>query len=274
MKRLHLFRIAFVLSALLLALATPALMRRAFPQAAAQNANRFAPPADKTELWQIQIYRVKPANLGEFASFIKHEMNPVRLKGGTKRLDYWATVYGNTTELISIAPMTEGYAGIGQPNTVNKALGDGAGALFMRFSRFVEERLNYIVRYEPALSFTGAKFQGKPDWAIFNLHEIVPGREQVFLDWRKNEYIPVARQGLDLAHWMGKVVLGGDITRTFIEIRPLASPADLDIPLSAEPRTQAVIEKRPAGTMELHERRLVRYRPDLSIFDGKVVAAN
>lgn len=75
---------------------------------------------------------------------------------------------------------------------------------------------------------------------------------------------------------MTKVTLGGDITRTFIELRPLTSPADLDIPLSAEPRTQAVIEKRPAGTVARQERRLVRYRADISIFDGKlvVVASN
>ena len=270
------YRILFIILALLLALVTPALMRQAFPQAAAQSANSFAPSANKTELWHLRILRVRPSQRAEFISFVKHELNPARIKGGMQRMDYWMTSVGNTTEFINIELWPNGYADISQPGAVGKAMGAGANNLFERQARLFEELHSYVVRYEPTLSFTSAKFQGKPDWAIFNLHEIVPGREQVYLDWRKNEYIPVARQGHDLAHWMGKVTLGGDITRTFIEIRPLTSPAELDIPLSQEPRLQAVIEKRPAGTVSQHERRLVRYRPDISIFDGKpvLVAAN
>jgi hypothetical protein len=247
-------------------------MRRAFPHAQAQTGNGFAPPADKQELWHIRIYRVKPG--AEFASFIKHEMNPVRIKGGMQRMDYWTTAVGEQAEIINIFPMPNGYAELGETGAVGKVLGAGAANLFARQARLVEEVHSYVVRYEPTLSFTNAKFQGKPDWAIFNVHEITAGREQVYLDWRAKEYIPAARQGADLAHWFAKVTLGGDITRTFVELRPLASPADLDIPLSADPRLQAVFAKRPPGMVERQERRLVRYRPDISIFDGKLVAAN
>ena len=270
------YRIIFIALALLLALATPALMHKAFPQATAQSGNGFAPPADKTELWQIQVYRVKSSNMAEFVSFIKHEMNPARIKGGMKRLDYWATLYGNTSELIAIEPMAGGYADIGQPTAINKALGDAAGGLFARFSRFYEERLTYIVRYEPSLSFTSAKFQGKPDWAIFNVLELVPGQAKAYSDWRKNEFIPAAQQSIDLARWFAQMRLGGDLTNTYIELRPLSSPAELDVPVSRDTRMQAAIDKFPQGSNARQERRLVRYRPDISIFDGKpvLVAAN
>ncbi|MBI3423080.1 MAG: hypothetical protein HY011_09085 [Acidobacteria bacterium] len=270
------YRSLFIILALLLALATPALMHKAFPPAAAQSPNSFAPPADKTELWQIQIYRVKPANMTELTSFLKHELNPARIKGGTKRFDYWATVYGNTTELIAINPMPEGYAQIGQPTAINKALGDGAAALFARAARFYEERLAYVVRYDPALSHTSAKFQGKPDWAILNFLEIAPGQTKAYEDWRKTEFIPADRQGSALARWFTKVRFGGDITRTYLELRLLTSPAEIDQTTPQGAQVQAAMDKLPAGTVARQERRLVRYRPDISIFDGKpvVVAAN
>ncbi len=134
--------------------------------------------------------------------------------------------------------------------------------------------VNYIVRYEPALSFTSAKFQGKPDWAIFNLLELVPGREKAYEDWRRSEFIPAARQSIDLARWFARLRLGNDIVRTYIEFRPLTSPAELDVPLSQDARMQAAIDKLPAGSVARQDRRLVRYRPDISIFDGKAVAAN
>ncbi len=279
MKPMHLTRIIFIALALLLALATPALMRKAFPQAAAQSANGFAPPADKTELWQIQIYRVKPANRAEFTSFIKHEYNPARIKGGMQRLDYWETVYGNTAEFIGIQPMPEGYAGIGKPTSVNKALGASAANLQARHARLYEDRLTYIVRYEPTLSFTSAKFQGKPDWAILNIEELTPGQTKVYEDWLKNDFIPAERQGNTLARWYARMRFGGDMNNTYWMMRPLSSPAEFDQPApnaEARARAAAVTNKLPVGAMARLERRLVRYRPDISIFDGKpvLVAAN
>ena len=271
MKSNHPMRIVFIAVALLLALCTPAMMKKGFSQS--QSATSFAPPVDKEQLWHIQVYRVKPSNMTEFISFIKHEMNPARIKGGANRLDYWETVYGNATELINIAPMPGGYAEIGQPNTVSKALGEGASGLFARQARFIEERLNYIVRYDPTLSFTSAKFQGKPDWAIFNVAELAPGQAKAYEDWLKNDFIPAERQGSSLARWYTKMRFGGDMNNTYLMLRPLSSPAEIEQPApNADARARAanVNDKLPAGAIARQDRRRLRYRPDISIFDGKI----
>ncbi|MBI3423076.1 MAG: hypothetical protein HY011_09065 [Acidobacteria bacterium] len=231
--------------------------------------------AEKKQLLNLTIQHVKPELFAEFSDFTKNTTLPLQLKGGLKAKYVWRSERGDRFDFLTFVPM-ESYATIGTvPDSIRAALGnDAATALYYQTSRkFLTGTEILTVEAQPDLSWTNPKLTGQPQLAIMRWQHAAPGRAGEYESFLKS-YIKSVSQSEMLGQWRFRLRFGGDTT-TYLMLRPLASTAELDagdplINKLGETEARKIYNQLAPGVLARDEAYLIRFRPDLSIIDGKV----
>ncbi len=268
---------AFALSALTTACQqTPAPLTA--PVAAQQNAT---PSAEKHQLYDLIIRRPQPGMGGDYDNFIRTEMNPLRIKGGIQQMDVWTLARGNRGGRVFISPIAN-FANLDNPIGINRALDAKAAAAFwQKHSRIVAGEESYTLEHLPELSWTSPNYKaGMQRAAVLRFIKVAPGREREYENYYRNVEIParlkLLAQTTMLGQWRYRVRFGGD-SYSYVMIRPMMNFAELDDAkglrelLGAE-AAQKLYSQLPPGVVVADEACLLRYRPELSIAEGKTLA--
>ena len=214
---------------------------------------RASPP----QFFQMLVYRnLRPG----YAAFIQRELNPARLKGGVKELYVWSTALGDRNELILLQPV-EDAGDFFQFRAQEMA--PATTAQWMRFAQFYEERLAYVIVTRPELNA-----QLPPIWprlVRLRITTTAPQRDDEFAQWVQRELLP---RNTAATEWFAKLRYGGDVNNTFLSWRMGEHFADLDAAFDRQADAQLLA----AGIATCNTDYWLRYRPDLSIVNGKAAA--
>jgi hypothetical protein len=218
-------------------------------------------PHSTPQFFQMVVYRnLRPG----YAAFMQRELNPAQIKGGLQSLSVWSTALGDLSELITLQPV-EGAGDFFQFRVQGNA--PATSAQWLRFTQFYEERLTYVIVTRPELST-----QLPPVWprlARLRITTTEPQRDDEFAQWVQRESLPRAAQNTAATEWFAKLRYGGDVNNTFLSWRVGERFSDLDAAFDRQADAQLL----PVGVVTCNTDYWLRYRPDLSIVEGKVAPA-
>ncbi len=220
-------------------------------------AHTQTPPVRPPQFFQMTVYRnLQPG----YAAFIQRELNPARIKGGVQELYVWSTALGDRNELIMLQPI-EDAGDFYQFRTQEMA--PATTAQWMRFAQFYEERLAYVIVTRPELN---ARLPSVwPRLARLRITTTAPQREGDFAQWALRELLP---RNTAATEWFAKLRYGGDVNNTFLSWRMSERFSDLDAAFDRQADAQLLA----AGVVTCNSDYWLRYRPDLSIVNGKAAA--
>ncbi len=215
------------------------------------------PRAREPQFFQMMVYRnLRPG----YADFIQRELNPARLKGGLQNLSVWSTALGDRNELITLQPV-EDAGDFFQFRAQEMA--PATTAQWMRFAQFYEERLAYVIVTRPEL---GEQLPATwPRLARLRITTTAPQREGDFEQWALRELLP---RNAAATEWFAKLRYGGDVNNVFLSWRMSERFSDLDAAFDQQADAQLLA----AGIATCNTDYWLRYRPDLSIVNGRAAA--
>lgn len=272
MNKMTLKGFHFLAVAVLLLLASPHLTFAQTPNAAGGQTATAAP--DQRQWLSVTEVSVKPEMMAEFQNFMKNETNPALRKGGAKRRDVWqrTDAAGSPFEYIIVAPI-ENLAQYDGPSALEKALGkDGYAAWQGKAGRLVTSVRRYVIRTRPDLSYEG-KRTGPPKLAVVTSVHVAPGHSQDWVNYMKNEYVPVMKQG-QTTYLVAETVFGDDVNE-YITVTMRDSFADIakgpiTVQVLGAEGAAKLSQKLPVGTVTHTKRSFIRYVPELSIMAAEV----
>jgi antibiotic biosynthesis monooxygenase (ABM) superfamily enzyme len=239
--------------------------------ALAQNSKKTQPAAQSSEQpsWvHVVVVRVKPDMVPEFLKLAK-ETIPAHRKAGVEWRDFWVTDnFGDVSEYTIITPFDK-LAQYDAGNLLEQGFGKaGFEAWRAKLSRIVESVTGYAVRTRPELSFTG-KIAEQPKLAVVVTTRVMPGREQEFENFVKNDYLPVMKRAPGLkAFFVGQTIFGGSANE-YVTVGLVDNFADLDKgpPIRRvlnEAEAEKLMKKLAPGVIVSQTRSVMRYIPELS----------
>lgn len=228
----------------------------------------FVQSAHEERLFSVTVYSAKPEMWSEALRFIKEEAVPANVKGGRKHQEVWTSVYGQSYEAWFILPL-ENFAALDKPDDVLlKGLGSNeAVAAFWKKARSLNQSVRqFVIRVRPDLSYIKPN-AGMPRAATVTMVEVEYGREEEVWSLIKSEWIPAHKKADRYGNLRAPVVRGG--VNGYLNIAPMENFAELDKPdvmkqvLGEEGLRKALAKF--TGKIRLGERRVLLFRPDLSI---------
>ncbi len=241
-----------------------------------------APSTEKHQLYNLMIRRPQPGLGPDYDNFIRTEMNPLRIKGGIQQMDVWTLASGGRGGRVVISPIAN-FANLDNPIGISRALDPKArDAFWQKHSRLLAEEESYTIEHLPALSWTSPNYKaGMQKAAVLRFIKVAPGREREYENYYRNVEIParlkLLTQTTMLGQWRYRVRFGGD-SYGYVMIRPMVNFAELDDAkglreLLGADAAQKLYDQLPQGVVVADEACLLRYRPELSIAEGKLLAA-
>ena len=228
-------------------------------------AHTQTPLVPPPQFFQMIVYRnLRPG----YADFIRGELNPALIKGGSQNLSVWSTALGDWHELITLQPVED--AGDFYQFRAQE-MAPATTAQWMRFTQFYEERLAYVIVTRPELS---AQLPTRwPRLVRLRITTTAPQRDGDFAQWVLRASLPHAARNTAATEWptewptewIAKLRYGGDVNNTFLSWRMGERFADLDAAFDQQADTQL----QAAGVVTCNTDYWLRYRPDLSIVKGK-----
>lgn len=236
----------------------------------------FVQAASEERLYQVTIHTVKPEMWREAIEFVKNEVVPIRTKGGQKHMECWTSVFGDVHDMWFITPL-ENFALMDKPsNILLKALGtqEAVNAHIDKGRRYTNSIRQFVIRVRPDLSYIKPN-AGAPKAATVTTVELEYGREEEVWGVIKSEWVPAQKKSDRYGHLRAPVVRGSG--NEYLSIVPMENFAELDKPdvmkqvLGEEGLRKALAKF--AGNIKLGERRVLLFRPDLSILPTSNTAA-
>lgn len=232
---------------------------------------------DKTQWVGLTVYHVKPEARTAFEEFVKREMVTGYIKGGGQLRDAWVVDTGDTADYYFFRTLNN-LAEFDPPSPVEKGLGAKAYPIYLQKLRgFVRSTNSYLLRTRPQLSYTDAKPLGVPKLGFLQLVQLADRRGSEYVGFERDEMLPVVRKSGVPGRWQAVTVMGGNWNLYWV-LRPISSWADFeqqgnvaDMAVGQE-EAQKLNAKLPPGVTLSTERLMLRYLPELSIANGKVVA--
>lgn len=252
----------------LLVILLSVLTGSAFGQAAAPSGKSFVQAANEERLYQVTVYSTKPEKWRESIEFIKNEAIPANRKGGRKHMEVWTSVFGESYEKWFITPL-ENFAALDKPSEILlKGLGsqDAVNAFNDKSRSLHSAMRQFVIRVRPDLSYIKPN-AGTPKAATVTMVEVEYGREEEVWGLVKSEWLPVHKKSDRYGQLRAPIVRGSG--NGYLSIVPLENFADLDKPdpmkqvLGEEGLRKALVKFQ--GKLRLGERRVLLFRPDLSI---------
>ncbi len=230
---------------------------------------RFTPPAHAPQFFHMTVFRqLQPG----CADFLQNQLHPARQRGGVKTLYAWSTALGDLNELVTLQPIAAADS-FYQLNAPQRE--PAAAVLWTRFEQFYEEHLDYVIVTRPELS---AELPVKlplvwPRLVRLRITTTAPQRDGEFKQWLQREWLPRATRNTARTEWptewptkwIATLRYGGDVNNTFLSWRMGEGFADLDAAFDRQADTQLVA----AGVVTCNTDYWLRYRPDLSIVEGR-----
>lgn len=262
---------AFSVSALFRAFGVVALM---LAVGQSQPSLAQTPAAAPTpELLSVTVVSVRPEMVGEFQNFMKNTTNPALKKGGLKWREVWQStgVADDAFEYVIVAPVGA-FAEYDGPSALEKGLGaQGLASWLTKAGSLVTSVRRYLIRTRPDLSYA-SKRTGPPKLAVVTTVHVAPNRNADFENYIKNDYVPVMQKA-EVSYFVSQLIFGGD-TGTYLALTLRDSFADLDKgpvvnQVLGPEGAMKLAQRLPAGTVNLVERSLTRFVPELSIVPEK-----
>ena len=208
---------------------------------------------------EVVLVHVKPGQEQAYQDWQKSTANPVRIKGGVKDREAWSTTLGPGGEFYFVSPI----AGLSSYDTPPSNQAEAA-AVFEKSRSMVSDARTYLITARPELSVAPKPgYQAKV--AILSTHSVSPGRVEAYMTNQKARNAVIAKTNAK-GVLVSQSGLGGD-PNEFNVLVMFDSFADLGN-FSAEfakASTAAKLPPEAAGIVGRTNRRVIRYRPDLSI---------
>jgi hypothetical protein len=245
-------------------------------QTPAQRPAQTGSAADSaSQLLSINVVHVKPELVVEWQEFQKNETIPALQKGGVRQREAWQTAIGDAFEYAFVTPMAS-LAARDEPSPIVKALGEeGARAYGTKNRRFVVSSRSFLIRTRPDMSYQPPGSE-PPKLAVISALSIAPGRSTDYVNYVKNDILPIQKKAQAQGYLVSQTMFGGD-GNEFVTLSLVNSFADLDKGpatvrvLGAE--GAAKLAAKTAGIVTHVERKIIRYNADLSFKTGASTAA-
>ena len=223
------------------------------------------PPA-APQFYQVQMVKIQPGMLGEWAKFYQTEILPALKKAGVKQHSVLSVSQGDVRIRIIIRPL-ESLTQLDEPGPLAKVLGqEAANALNQKLSRFYSEWNSYVTVGRPDLGIAPTS-SDPPKLMAYYRTTITPGRIAEWEKYIKDSNMPAAKKADSKGILVGKVVLGGDTNeyRVYLLFDSYADGVKFS-QASAKAKTDMNLATAPpAGVVAHTETLIVRYVPELSI---------
>jgi hypothetical protein len=158
-----------------------------------------APPVNRQ---QVTLVRLKPDMVNEWLALQKNELMPAQKKGGVTTRTTLQTVLGNAFEYATIIPYPS-FGILDGQNAQQKALGTEAAAkLADKIRKCVLTQSTYLLTRRDDLSIP----QGTATAARTAVVRPLPGKQDEYLNYIKNDLLPVMKKAKDAGKIAGYTV--------------------------------------------------------------------
>ena len=185
--------------------------------AAAETVPTVAQTAPPTTRSQVTLVRLKPDMVNEWLDLQKNEVIPAQKKGGVTSRTTLQTVFGNAFEYAVIIPYPS-YGVLDGQNAQQKALGNEAAArLAAKIRKCILTQTTYVLNRRDDLGIP----QGTAPAMRTVVSRPLPGKQDDYLNYIKNDLLPVMKKAKDAGKIAGYNVslrgegaAAGELTRT------------------------------------------------------------
>ena len=151
---------------------------------------------------QVTLVRLKPDMVNEWLALQKNEVIPAQKKGGVTTRTTLQTVLGNAFEYATIIPYPS-YGILDGQNAQQKALGTEAAArLAEKIRKCVLTQSTYLLTRRDDLSIP----QGTAPAVRTGVVRPLPGKQDEYLNYIKNDVLPVMKKAKDAGKIAGYAV--------------------------------------------------------------------
>ena len=222
---------------------------------------------------QINIVNVKPEALNDWLTLQQKETIPALKKIGIPAREAWTTsVFGEGFQYFFSTPIDKFAAYDNPQGPMVRALGqEGARMYNDKMRKMVLSQQTLAITVLPESIIPPPSYQ--PKFMVLNFAYVTPGRGNEYLNYLRNELMPVIRKAKPVGFGVSRTLHGGDANE-FVTARYMEKMADLDGPSLPQ---QVLGDKAgalaaAAGVVQRQERRIYRYVPNLSF--GPTTSSN
>lgn len=167
-------------------------------------------PAPQVQRSQVNVTRVKPDMVDEFLDFQAKQTVPALKKAGVPQRDLYQSALGPLFEFRSITPITN----LAERDTVASPIEKALGAAgYKEYNAAVRKLITSQQTYVTQ-SIPDASYDPNPNAAykilVLSINRIAPGRNSEYMNYLKNDLLPVEKKA-QVKRWLvSQVVYGGD----------------------------------------------------------------
>ena len=177
------------------------------------------PPA-QAQRSTVNVVRVKPDMVDAWIDFQTKRTIPALQKAGIVQRDVYQSAVGPTFEFRLVTPFAK-LAERDNPGPIERALGAaGAKEYNDAYRKLIASAQTYVIQ-----SIPDASFDPSPDAVykvlVLSANHIAPGRSGDYVNYVRNDLLPVQQKGQVKRFTVSQVIFGGDPneyrTATFVE---------------------------------------------------------
>lgn len=249
--------------------------------AATAFAQNNAKPADnapkRPRIGVVGEYTIRPGMMTAYLESAKNVGRPLYLNAGIKEAYFFTNLYGPDRNIVTLIEVHDGFAALQARNeafTKNNSQ-EARDAWSAKVREFITDQRVYIVDELAELSWMNPKLKTPP--LYYNVVErfIAPMRGRDYEAYLKNDYLPMVRKSDSNGIMVSRIRYGGETGHYFVYI-PVNDLADLDSPgkITQTMGADAVakMQQKLVGIVQRSETRMLRLRPELSIFPASTTA--
>ncbi len=216
-----------------------------------------------TRLLVTQV-RVKPAMIDTWRTLERDQVVPALKKAGVKQYTVFETLVGDQTEFVIVRPLPS-FAEFDGPDLLEKALGArGAATLNSRLRARIDGSHSRIESSRDEFFLN----PGAAGTLFVSVYRAMPGRAGDYMNFVRNETMPLAQQNGTFAGWSVTTSVQGSEPNliTLNMFHSDFAPLDGPPPLAATLGPQGVAEflRKGAGLINQVEQSVLKRVPDLS----------
>lgn len=271
----HMFR-SLSLSLLFAAL----LCVAGLPTNSAQNNAKPANDASKRpRIGVVGEYTVRPGMMTAYLESAKKDGQPLYIKAGVKEAYFFTNLYGPDRNIVTLIEVHDSFAAYKARNeafTKNNSK-EALDVWSAKVREFITDQRVYIVDEMDELSWMNPKLKTPPLYYNVTERFIAPFRGRDYEAYLKNDYLPLVKKSDSNGIMVSRLRYGGEAGHYFV-FTPVNDLADLDGPSKI---TQAAggadgvakMQQKLVGIVQRSENRMLRLRPELSIFPAQNTAS-
>jgi hypothetical protein len=183
------------------------------------------PPAQGQRL-QVNLVRVKPDMVDSWIDFQIKRTIPALKKAGIAQRDVYQAAYGPLGEFRLLTPISK-FADRDNPGVIERALGAAAAKEYNESLRkMIASQTTYVIQ-----RIADASFDPNPNATykvmVLSSNHVAPGRSDDYLNFIRNDLLPVQKKGQVKRYTVSQLIFGGDANE-FRSATYMDKFADLD----------------------------------------------